>query len=402
METSSYTKGMERLVLAVQQLSLTRDLDSLMRIVRTVARELTGADGATFVLRDGDRCYYADEDAIAPLWKGSRFPMETCISGWAMLNKKAAVIGDIYQDPRIPADVYRKTFVKSMVMVPVRTLDPVAAIGNYWAEPHAPTSEEVKLLQALADITAVSMENITVYSELEQRVEDRTMRLKELNQELEAFSYSVSHDLRAPIRAINGYMTILLEDYGPKLDEEGLRLANKVLDGATEMGAMVDDLLDFFRLGRKEITRTEVQMKTMLEEICKTCTEHESNRDIEITIPELPAIRGDGPMLRQVFINLVSNAVKYTRNKERAKIDIGFSEESGSIVYHIKDNGAGFDMKYYDKLFGVFQRLHGQDEFEGNGIGLAIVERVAARHGGRVWAEAAPNEGATFYVELTK
>lgn len=182
------TQSLHRLVDAVKQLSLARDLQTVMNIVRRTARELTGADGATFVLRDrignAEACYYADEDAISPLWKGSRFPIETCISGWAMLNSRPAIIEDIYLDERIPHEAYKPTFVKSLAMVPIRTADPIGAIGNYWAGKHLPSEEEISLLQSLADITAVTMENIKVYDELEYRVKDRTAQLQEKNREI--------------------------------------------------------------------------------------------------------------------------------------------------------------------------------------------------------------------------
>jgi hypothetical protein len=174
------------LVEVVQRLSLARDIPTIQDIVRRAARQLTGADGATFVLRDGDRCFYADEDAIAPLWKGQRFPLSACISGWAMLNRRSATIPDIYVDDRIPHDAYRRTFVKSLVMVPIRTLDPIGAIGNYWAQSHQPTPEEVAVLQALADTTAVAMENVRVFTELEDRVRARTAELEAANQQLAA------------------------------------------------------------------------------------------------------------------------------------------------------------------------------------------------------------------------
>lgn len=177
---------LERLIHAVQELSLARDLDRVAEIVRQAARELTGADGATFVLRDGDKCFYKDEDAISPLWKGQRFPLESCISGWAMLNRQPTVIEDIYLDARIPHDAYRPTFVRSLVMVPIRTLEPIGAIGNYWAYPHRASEQEVKLLQALADSTSVALENVRVYAELEQRVEERTQQLAAANQRLSA------------------------------------------------------------------------------------------------------------------------------------------------------------------------------------------------------------------------
>ncbi|WP_156685992.1 GGDEF domain-containing protein [Mycobacterium sp. Marseille-P9652] len=185
---ADYLHGMERLVQAVQELSLARSLRDIQRIVRTAARELTGCDGATLVLRDKDECYYADEDAIAPLWKGSRFPIEACISGWAMLNREAAVIPDIYRDPRIPHAIYRPTFVKSLVMVPIRRLEPVGAIGNYWASAHQPSEREVSLLQALADSTSVAIEHVRVYAELEQRVRDRTAALEKANDEIRQLS----------------------------------------------------------------------------------------------------------------------------------------------------------------------------------------------------------------------
>lgn len=183
-----YVRGMVRLLEAVQELSLARSLSEIQVIVRTAARELTGCDGATFVLRDNGKCFYADEDAIAPLWKGSRFPMEICISGWAMINRDAAIIPDIYLDDRIPHEAYRPTFVKSLVMVPIRKLDPVGAIGNYWAHERQPTPREVTLLQALADSTSIAMENVAIYGELEQRVLDRTAALEQANDEIRRLS----------------------------------------------------------------------------------------------------------------------------------------------------------------------------------------------------------------------
>lgn len=180
----SYSQAMERLITVVQELSLARDLQTIMTIVKHAARGLTQSDGASFVLRDQDQCFYADEDAIAPLWKGQRFPMKICLGGWAMRHRQPAIIADIYGDERIPYVAYQPTFVKSLVMVPIRTLDPIGAIGIYWATLHQPTVEEVKLLQALADTTAVAMENVQVYSELEERVRHRTAQLQTLNQQL--------------------------------------------------------------------------------------------------------------------------------------------------------------------------------------------------------------------------
>jgi GAF domain-containing protein len=194
------SESLEQLVTVVQELSLARSLDTVMQIVRREARRLTGADGATFILREGDQCYYAEEDAIAPLWKGRRFPMELCISGWVMLNRTPAVIPDISSDPRIPADAYLPTFVQSLVIVPIRTIAPVGAIGNYWAERRQPTPAEVNLLQALADTTAVALENVQVYHELEQRVRSRTAQLE---QTVDQLQHAISE-----IKTLRGLLSI--------------------------------------------------------------------------------------------------------------------------------------------------------------------------------------------------
>lgn len=177
-EVDQLNQRLHHLIQVIQQLAIARDLDTIMAVVRTGARQLTHADGATFVLRDQDQCYYADEDAISPLWKGGRFPMSACISGWVMLNQQSVVIEDIYADPRIPADAYRPTFVKSLAMVPIRTRNPLGAIGNYWATHHTPTPEEMNLLQTLADAAAVALENVHLYEEQEQRIQERTVQLQ--------------------------------------------------------------------------------------------------------------------------------------------------------------------------------------------------------------------------------
>lgn len=186
--TQWYASAMEKLVHVVQALSLARDMPSLQRTVRSAARELTGADGATFVLRDGDQCFYADEDAIGPLWKGLRFPMDMCVSGWVMQNRAPALIADIYQDPRVPADAYRPTFVRSLAIVPIRTMDPIGAIGNYWAHIHQPTQHELHVLQALADSTAVAVESIHILANLEEHVQRRTRELEAANARIRELS----------------------------------------------------------------------------------------------------------------------------------------------------------------------------------------------------------------------
>ena len=402
MKDAASKNNIERLLAAAQELSLARNLESVMHIVRTAARELTGADGATFILRRNDRCYYADEDAIGPLWKGQDFPMEQCISGWCMLHHQTVAIKDIYADARIPHDAYRPTFVKSLLMVPIRAIDPIGAIGNYWAQEHTPSPGEIELLQALANSTMVTLENINLYEELEQRVKDRTAELEASNRALEAFSYSVSHDLRAPLRKIGYFTELLTETYGEKLGDKGNDWLDKLNGQAREMTHLIDVLLEFSRMGRQTLRKTSVPMRDMAEEIARNAGEQENGRRIQFNIHPLPEAPADKDLIRQVWINLISNAVKYTAREKEALVEIGAEEKNGDVIYYIKDNGVGFDMNYADKLFSPFQRLHSRSDFEGTGIGLATVERIIARHNGKIWVEAAPDEGACFYFQLPK
>jgi PAS domain S-box-containing protein len=227
-------------------------------------------------------------------------------------------------------------------------------------------------------------------------------KFKNLNKELEAFSYSVSHDLRAPLRSIDGYSRILIEDHSEKLGGEGQRIINVIINNAKRMGQLIDDLLEFSRLGRMEVSYSEIDMTTMVNGIVRDLREHEPTRDIEfITHPLLTSIV-DAQMIKQVWVNLVSNAIKYTGKKPKSMIEIDSVDRNNEVVYSIKDNGVGFDMQYVDKLFGVFQRLHKIQEFSGTGVGLAIVKRIVTRHGGKVWAEGKVNEGATFYFSIPK
>jgi signal transduction histidine kinase len=397
-----YHRGIESLVTVVQEVSHARTLPALMAIVRRAARQLTGADGATFVLRDGNCCYYADEDAIAPLWKGQRFPMSICISGWVMQQGQCAAIEDIYLDERIPADTYRPTFVKSLVMVPIRAQAPIGAIGTYWATPHRPTGEEVKLLQALADSTSIAMENVQLYAELEQRVRDRTAELAAVNQELESFAYSVSHDLRAPLRTIDGFSYLLSEQLDGALDAEQQEYLLRIRTATTRMGQLIDDLLKLAYLNQAPLERAQVNLTALAADIITTLRATTPERQVEVQIQAGLTAYADPGLLRVVLENLLGNAWKFTANCPAAHIALICSADGEVPVYSVRDNGAGFDPRLASKLFTAFQRLHAQRDFPGTGIGLATVQRIIHRHGGRIWAEGAVNEGATFYFTLSR
>lgn len=234
---------------------------------------------------------------------------------------------------------------------------------------------------------------------LEKKVAERTAQMESVNKELEAFSYSVSHDLRTPLRAINGYSKILEEDYYNILDNEGKRLLSTVQENATKMGNLIDDLLSFSRLGKKEIVKTVVDMMLLVENNISELSKVDQFKT-NITLKKLHPAQADSALMNQVWINLLSNAIKYSLNKPQPEIIIQSEKSDNEIVYSIKDNGAGFDMEYADKLFGVFQRLHSTSDFEGTGVGLALVHRIITKHGGRVWAVGEVNKGATFYFTI--
>ncbi len=392
-------RGMARLVKAVQELSLARDLPTIQDIVRKAARELTGADGASFVLRDGEFCYYADEDAIEPLWKGQRFPLKICVSGWVMLNRQPAVIPDIYDDPRVPAEAYRPTFVKSMAMVPIRTEQPIAAIGNYWAKPRQPTPEEVELLQALANTTAVAMENVQVYDELEKRVKDRTAELESANRELETFSYAVSHDLRAPLRSIRGFTELALKN--DALDQKNRGLLERVSHSGARMSSLIEDLLRLAKLSRAQIEKSTVDLSKLAREIMARVSASTPNAAATVRIADGLTAEADAGLLEAALENLLANAWKYSAKNPQPVIEFdAASSREGKRVFFVRDNGAGFDMAAASKLFKPFQRLHTEQEFAGTGVGLATVQRIIQRHGGRIWAEAEVGKGATFFFVL--
>ncbi len=236
--------------------------------------------------------------------------------------------------------------------------------------------------------------------QLEQRVVERTAQLEAANKELEAFSYSVSHDLRAPLRAINGFAGIVLEDFGSQLPEGGRQNLERIRQGGQRMGELIDDLLAFSHLSRQAVNRLAVDTDKLVQGVLDELKFQRNGRQIELKIGKLPPCRGDRALLKQVWVNLLSNAIKYTRDREPAVVEVGCLLENGENIYFVRDNGVGFDMQYANKLFGVFQRLHRADEFEGTGVGLAIVQRIVHRHGGRVWAEAKVNEGSIFHFTL--
>lgn len=335
---------------------------------------------------------------------------------YTFVNKKAltlmgketgSLIGktlwEIFPDTR--GTIFEKEYYAVMTSRLPRTFETYYASYDMWLEVRVyPHEDGIAIFYT--DITKYrkAEEEIRSFNyKLERTVAERTAALEIVNKELESFSYSVSHDLRAPLRSVHGYINIFSEEYANRLDDGAKRLIGIIQENAARMGQLIDDLLSFAKLGRKELSRTKMSMLDLVSGVWEELIRSEGHREIKFTLAELPMAYADSVTMKHVWSNLISNALKYTKHNNTTTIEIGVIDEydDGFTTYYIKDNGAGFDMRYYDKLFGVFQRLHSQEEFEGTGVGLAIVHRIIVRHGGKIWAEGKPGKGATFFFSLS-
>jgi signal transduction histidine kinase len=265
---------------------------------------------------------------------------------------------------------------------------------------HFITADRLQILNLLMSTYEAAIQRNKELNESQEELRSLNARLDNANKELESFSYSVSHDLRAPLRHIDGYLGLLEKHVADKLDDKGKGFLKVISESAKQMGRLIDDLLAFSHMSRAEMMQREVDMERLVQETIRALQPETQGRQINWSIAALPSVPADLAMMRQVLVNLLANAVKYTRTREVAEIEIGAQDAGDEIIYFVRDNGVGFDMQYVDKLFGVFQRLHRAEDFEGTGIGLANVRRIITRHNGRTWAEAELDKGATFYFSI--
>ena len=399
---------------AIYELSraITKGLTHDEVVEQTLAAALQHSDaGAVYVLvpsADQSSLQVADSAGVgSESMRGAAYPVTMKTQDWvAKARQELDTLGSD-SDPRAlfahPLDS------KVSVALPIIAGDQLyGVLGVSFARPERRVSRgQLKALAILARTAATALETVAHVNQLrgmnealESRVRERTRELEIANKDLESFSYSVSHDLREPLRAVEGFCEVFRSEFEAGVPEPGRKLLERIWSGATRMNRLINDLLHFSRFSREPLNCLRVPLREMVLEIVADLQERLGQREVTVHVEDLPDCYGDRALLEQVLINLMSNAFKFTAGRGAARIDVGSLRQGDRIVYYVRDNGVGFDMKYADKLFGVFQRLHSKDAFEGTGIGLSIVHRIIQRHGGSVWADSRPDEGATLYFSL--
>jgi signal transduction histidine kinase len=390
------------LLRVAHDLSFARDLETVVVTARTAARALTGADGVSIVLRVGGECYYADEDAIAPLWKGSRFALEACVSGWVMTQDVAVVIPDIYADARVPHEVYRPTFVKSLAMVPVRAPEPIAAIGAYWADEHQATEDELGAMTLLADSIALALRNVQLYDELSRalsREKDARLAAEAATASKDEFLAMVAHELRQPLHACLAALRMMAA--GSAIDS--IEHVRSVIERQlTQMTRLVEDLLDAARIvrGHVQLMLVVFDVRNAIERAADSLRALMAERQHELTLSlpeERVFVQADSARLEQVFSNLLTNAAKYTDPGGRITLSLTVDDNFANIT--VTDTGRGIAPTAIPRIFTLFARA--APDVRGFGVGLAATRRLVELHGGTIQARSdGIGRGAQFRVSL--
>ena len=397
--------------------SLTSDVQVLVgAIARTLAEELAAATTVQLVSADGQLEVQAIHDldeslaaALEDLWRRAPLKSNEGIGGRVIATRRPVLVADLASSEMLDAmhETHRALVkdiggIVSILAVPLIARERVIGVLNLRrVKTTTPFSlDDQRLAQDLADRAALAIENATLLAELEARVAARTLELELANRDLEAFSYSVAHDLRAPLRAMGHFAVAILEDYGDRIDDIGRDYLSRIQRGGEQMQAIIDALLALARLTKKDIVRERIDLGSIANDVVSSLVSGQPERTVDVTIERDMTAMGDPMLLRALYENLIGNAWKFTRHRTPAKIEVGVEDRAGERVYYVRDNGAGFDQSFVDKLFAPFQRLHAATEFEGSGIGLATAHKIVARHGGRIWAEGATGEGATLRFTL--
>jgi two-component system CheB/CheR fusion protein len=399
---SRFPADAARLLRAVHELSFARELDAITVAARSAARDLSGADGVTFVLRESGYCYYADEDAIAPLWKGRRFPIHDCVSGWVMTHNAIAVIPNVYADARVPASAYQPTFVRSLAMVPVRAPEPIAAIGAYWANHHVASDEEVGALMLLADSAALALNNVHLYGQLSDAL-DRERRARLIAEAATAakddFLALVAHELRQPLHASLAALRLMAARAGRESGVHARLVAERQVH---QMNRLVEDLVDATRIvrGHVDLETTDVDLRSVVENAAETVRPMMTERRHEFVL-SLPShvvsAQADPNRLHQVLTNILTNAAKYTDPGGRISVEMTNGHGKANIA--IADNGRGIEAAALPTIFDLFTR--GAQDVRGFGVGLAVTRKLVELHGGAIQARSAgAGRGSEFVVSL--
>jgi signal transduction histidine kinase len=398
---TSVASPSDTLIATVEKLLLCVTTKEVARVVAEAAKAMTGADGVTFVLRDGDECWYYDEEAISPLWKGRRFPMADCISGWSMEHKEVVCIEDIFSDDRVPQEAYRPTFVKSLCMIPIREVSPLGAIGVYWGRTHLASKDEIKVLKLLANSAAVSLQSLKSKNEIFEQA--KTLNdLGVRNKELELGSNLLLHDLRSPATVVTVMAEILREELRDQLTPTVLESIQTISSAGERITSHLERIMLLTKSMKQPLLPRPVNITAIANKIFNEQTRINNHRNFASKISDNMHAYGDEFLVQVALENLISNAVKYTKKRPLTEIQIGTAMQvrKGFRRFYVRDNGVGFCPSDANKLFQPLVRLHPEREYSGNGLGLVSVARIFQLHGGTVSAEGKVDQGATFYFEL--